>query len=230
MFISKGHMTLIIGDIHGCYDELQMLLDKSGISDDETIIALGDLFDRGPYPEKVFEFFDSHLNALSIRGNHEQHHLNGMLPAAQRITRRRFGENYRNALGYMAMLPLTMKLRDAFLVHGLFESEIKVKKQKRGVLLGFGSQERRLAEKYEFPWYEYYDKKKPLIVGHRDYSGVMQPFIIEGRFYAIDTRCVFGGSLTAIKLPEWKIISVPARANYTEKAPSEVLDGLKPTE
>jgi serine/threonine protein phosphatase 1 len=48
-------MTLIIGDIHGCYNELQDLLDKSGIGDDEPIIALGDLFDRGPYPLQVFE-------------------------------------------------------------------------------------------------------------------------------------------------------------------------------
>ena len=215
-------MTLIIGDIHGCYDELQALLDESGIGDDETIIALGDLFDRGPYPEKVFEFFDSHLNALSIRGNHEQHHLNGMLPVAQRITRRKFGDNYRNALGYMAMLPLYMKTNNALLVHGMFEPGIKLKKQRRGMLLGFAAQERQLLEKYEVPWYELYDKKKPLIVGHRDYGGQRQPFIIEGRFYAIDTRCVFGGSLTAIKLPEWKIISVPARANYAEEAPTEV--------
>ena len=52
------HMTqLIIGDIHGCYDELQQLLDKSGISDDDEIIAIGDLFDRGPKPREVFRFF-----------------------------------------------------------------------------------------------------------------------------------------------------------------------------
>jgi serine/threonine protein phosphatase 1 len=40
-------MTLIIGDIHRCYDELQALLDKAGIGDDEPIIALGDVMDQG---------------------------------------------------------------------------------------------------------------------------------------------------------------------------------------
>ena len=219
----KGNMTLIIGDIHGCYDELQMLLDESGISDNETIIALGDLFDRGPYPEKVFEFFDNNPNRYSIRGNHEQHHLNAVRQLPQRITRHKFGDNYRNALGYMAMLPLYMKTKEALLVHGMYEAGIKLKKQKRGVLLGFPSQERSLAEKYPVPWYELYDRKKPIIVGHRDYTGLMQPFIIEGRFYAIDTRSVFGGSLTAIKLPEWKIVSVPSRANYAETVPAEFL-------
>jgi serine/threonine protein phosphatase 1 len=209
-------MTLIIGDIHGCYDELQALLDKSAIGDDEQIIALGDLFDRGPYPEKVLEFFDSHDNALSIRGNHEQNHLNANMQAPQRMTRRKLGATYRNALGYMAMLPLYIKTEDAVLVHGLFEPGIKLKKQRRAVLLGFMEQEKRLNEQYDQPWYELYDKKKPLIVGHRDYSERMEPLIIEGRFYAIDTRCVFGGSLTAIKLPQWEIISVPAIRDYTE--------------
>jgi serine/threonine protein phosphatase 1 len=214
-------MTLIIGDIHGCYNELQDLLDKSGIGDDEPIIALGDLFDRGPYPLQVFEFFDSHPSAFSIRGNHEQNHLNANMQAPQHISRKKFGTEYRNALGYMAMRPLYMKLKEALLVHGCYEPGIKLKKQRRAVLLGFLEQEKRLAEKYVIPWYELYDKKKPLIVGHRDYSGTMQPLIIEGRFYAIDTRCVFGGSLTAIKLPEWEIISVPARQNYAEVVSKE---------
>ena len=210
-------MTLIIGDIHGCYDELQTLLDKSGIGDDEAIIAMGDLFDRGPYPEKVFEFFDSRPNTSSIRGNHEQRHLNAGTQLPQRITRLKLGINYRNALGYMGMLPLYLKTDEATLVHGFYEPDVKLKKQRRSVLLGFDEQEKRLNQKYQNPtWYELYDKKKPLIVGHRDYTGEMKPLIIEGRFYAIDTRCVYGGSLTAIKLPEWEVISVPARCNYTE--------------
>ena len=35
-------MTFIIGDIHSCYNEMQALLDKAGIGDDEPIIAQGD--------------------------------------------------------------------------------------------------------------------------------------------------------------------------------------------
>ena len=209
-------MTLIIGDIHGCYDELQALLDKAGIADDEPIIALGDLFDRGPCPEKVYEFFDSHPQAQSIRGNHEQRHLNAGTQETQRITRLKFGIGYREALGYMAMMPLYLKLDDALLVHGFYEPDVKLKNQKRGVLLGATDEEARLANKYDVPWYELYDKKRPLIVGHRDYTDDMKPFIIEGKFYGIDTRCVYGGALTAIKLPEWDIISVPARMNYAE--------------
>ncbi|TVS11508.1 MAG: hypothetical protein EA424_23705 [Planctomycetaceae bacterium] len=39
---------LIIGDIHGCFDELQDLLQAAGLASDDQIIALGDIVDRGP--------------------------------------------------------------------------------------------------------------------------------------------------------------------------------------
>lgn len=40
--------TLIIGDIHGCYYELQTLLDKAGLGDGDAIIGIGDRVVRGP--------------------------------------------------------------------------------------------------------------------------------------------------------------------------------------
>ena len=49
--------TFIIGDIHGCFTELQELLDKAGIADDDRIIALGDIVDRGPDSVQVLDFF-----------------------------------------------------------------------------------------------------------------------------------------------------------------------------
>ena len=44
---------LVVGDIHGCYDELQALLDAAGVADDDEIIALGDVVDRGPASPQV---------------------------------------------------------------------------------------------------------------------------------------------------------------------------------
>ncbi len=56
---------LIIGDIHGCYEEMQQLLDKVGLNAEDQIIALGDIVDRGPDPASVFEFFRSNQKARS---------------------------------------------------------------------------------------------------------------------------------------------------------------------
>ena len=45
--------TLIIGDIHGCYDELLELFDVRSLADDRHVVSVGDLVDRGPDPGAV---------------------------------------------------------------------------------------------------------------------------------------------------------------------------------
>ena len=40
--------TLIIGDIHGCYDELRDLLEVAAVAADDVVVSVGDLVDRGP--------------------------------------------------------------------------------------------------------------------------------------------------------------------------------------
>ena len=62
---------------------------------------------------------------------------------------------------------------------------------------------------------------KPLIVGHRDYSETMEVFNYQDRVFGIDTRCVYGGSLTGLLLPDFKFISVPARRNHWKKMKSK---------
>lgn len=66
--------TLVIGDIHGCYDELQSLLDKAGLTDEDAIVSVGDCVDRGPGTPAVLRFFQEKPNAKLIMGNHERKH------------------------------------------------------------------------------------------------------------------------------------------------------------
>ncbi len=121
---------LIIGDIQGCYTELLELVDKSGVSSDDEIIALGDLVDRGPDSQQVLEFFLTHPNARSIMGNHERKHVRSfrgeVRPAlSQQITRRQIGEaRYPEAISQMAVLPHYLELPEAILVHAFFEPHV----------------------------------------------------------------------------------------------------------
>ena len=66
---------LIVGDIHGCFDEFQALLDAACLATDDEIIALGDFVDRGPATPQVLDFFRSGPNARSVMGNHERKHV-----------------------------------------------------------------------------------------------------------------------------------------------------------
>ena len=52
--------TIIVGDIHGCYKELKKLLKKVSFHEDEDwLISLGDLMDRGRQSYEVFDFFEN---------------------------------------------------------------------------------------------------------------------------------------------------------------------------
>jgi len=213
---------LIIGDIHGCHYELQQLIDKSGIGDEDEIIAVGDLCNRGPEPLQVFEFFRDTPNARSIMANHEWNHIRaneGELPPrfAVLLARWMFGDTYLEFLEYIQNLPLYIELPDALILHGFFAPNIPLEEQEKRILLGVMSAENYLHDTYDQLWYTYYDEEKPVIVGHRDYSDQQQPFIYNNKVYGIDTRCVYGGSLTGILLPDFEIISVPARRDHWSK-------------
>ena len=66
----KGRM-FVCGDIHGCYDQLMEALCRLGFDfERDHLYALGDLVDRGPDSEKVFELLDKPWFD-SIQGNHE---------------------------------------------------------------------------------------------------------------------------------------------------------------
>ncbi|MCA9893153.1 MAG: serine/threonine protein phosphatase [Anaerolineae bacterium] len=211
--------TFIIGDIHGCYDELCELLDKAALTSDDRIIALGDLYNRGPDPRGVYHWLRDTPQASSLMGNHEYYHLqtaDGDIQASPTILLARWllDEDYHAAVEHMRTLPLSIELDEAVLVHGFYEPEVQLSHQRPGMLLGLDEKEEELKDWFDRPWYELYDGEKPLIVGHRDYTGEQKVFIRKGRVYGLDTRCVYGGSLTGLMLPEWRFVSVPSRIKY----------------
>lgn len=209
--------TFVIGDIHGCYDELRALLGMVSLTSDDQIIHIGDLVDRGPNPAAVVDFFRQTPNATSILGNRDDKHVrayDGELDynGTRTVTKQQFGDDarYAEAVAYMRTLPLYIELPEALLVHGYYEPGIPIEQQKRDVLLGHPEGETLLLQNDYDPWYEYYDGGKPIVFGHRDY-----PFLhYHRRAYAIDTRCVYGGTLTGLLLPDFTFYAVPARDDH----------------
>lgn len=223
----------VIGDIHGCYAELQDLLDKAALNSDDQIISIGDLIDRGDDSASVVEFFRDTPNASAIMGNHERKHIrwfdDQVEPAAsQIITRKQITEDiYPEVIGYMSDLPLYMDLPDALLVHGFYEPGIALEDQRETVLVGTMTGEEYLRKRYSWPWYERYDGEKPLIMGHRDYTDKMQVLNYKDRVWGIDTRCVYGGTLTGLFLPDFKLISVPSRGDHWSDLQRQYADVIR---
>lgn len=63
--------TLVIGDIHGCYDELLRLLKLFKPGAEDRVVAVGDLTVKGPKSREVLDLFMSNPQFSSVTGNHD---------------------------------------------------------------------------------------------------------------------------------------------------------------
>lgn len=89
--------TIIIGDVHGCDRAFRGLLDKIQLAQEDTLILLGDLFDRGPESWEVFQTVrklaaDMGERFVLLRGNHEDYLLQPKLTFFQRVMWERVGK------------------------------------------------------------------------------------------------------------------------------------------
>lgn len=204
--------TVFIGDVHGCSEELILLLEKLPPPVRKNIIFLGDLVNKGPDPEGVVRTVLS-LSARCLRGNHENDHLRWAsgesLPRPEsRATRDLMtAETYAAYLSLAAGMPLFLAC-DAFVaVHAAVEAGIALEHQDPAILTGDAAMPPS--------WITTVSLGRPLVVGHKRYAkNPALPFIREGCVYGIDTGCVYGGALTALFLPSGTIIQVPARKRY----------------
>jgi serine/threonine protein phosphatase 1 len=205
--------TFVIGDIHGCYDELTSLIKKIGLNAEDIIVSVGDIVDRGNKSKAVYEYFINRPNSKVIIGNHERKHINGVLSYAQEIVKVQFGQDYQTFLNWLNSLNYFHETEDAIIVHAAFEHDKLLRDQKDEVLSGSTSGERYLEKKYEPEtyWSDYYDGKKPIIYGHH----VVGEFpMIKNNTYGIDTGSCHGGFLTAIELPGFIIHQVKSNKDY----------------
>lgn len=205
--------TFVIGDIHGCYDELMELTEKTGLKEDDLLIALGDVVDRGNKSKAVYDFLRGRPNTIVLIGNHERKHQNGILSYAQEIVKVQFGDDYPGFLHWLDTLGYYYETADAIIVHAFFEHNKKLQEQKPEVLCGSTSGDRYLEKKYapDTYWNEYYQGEKPIIYGHHVIGDTPK---IANNTYGIDTGCCHGRFLTAIELPGFKIHQVKAKKDY----------------
>jgi len=205
--------TILIGDIHGCSRELRELLHRLSPATNDRIVLMGDLVNKGPDPTGVLEIFES-LECLCLRGNHECNHLDWQAGHASPkpdsiLTRELVSEAiYERYLAEAARMPLYHEQPGFFAVHGAVVNGLPLSEQPDKVLTGEIT--------LDPSWVDFVDLDRPLVVGHKRYSQDQgDPYIVEGKFYGIDTGCVYGGCLTALVLPTGRIVQVKASRDYS---------------
>ena len=217
-----GGRTFIVGDVHGCFDELQALLALVGLGPLDFLVSTGDLVDRGPRSWEVVRYFAADPDRRwAVLGNHEEKHLRGDRNEDEdpsgRITRctTRAGD-YESMLSYFRSLPLVLDLPEALVVHAGIVPGVPLGEQPGKVLTGRGSLGRVGFDGQSRWWFEAPDRvwPKPVVFGHQIFPEVMRG--PRGEVWGLDTGAAVGGALTGLLLPGFHLVSVPTPDYYRE--------------
>lgn len=232
----------IIGDVHGCLDELEALFGALGYERDAEAgwrsperrlpVFVGDLVDRGPAGVGVVELVSRMVErqaALCVPGNHDiqlERYLSGEpvpllfgLEATVREFEAQPADVRHRALEFFRSLPGHYVLDGGRLVvahtglhadlHGVDTAECRH-------LAAYGVNDDSIDPRdtaARHPWVAGYCGTACVVYGH---TPVLEP-VWTGQTIDVDTGCVFGWRLTALRWPERTLVSVPARQIYARR-------------
>jgi protein phosphatase len=239
----------IVGDIHGCFDELCALLQRLGYlmtverdsvgapvyrvihPDGRRIVFLGDLVDRGPrIPDvlRVAMHMTTTGTALCVPGNHEIKLLRALRGQRVQISHGLAASLQQLTAESSAFTEQVMTFLDGLVSHYVLDdgklvvahAGMKAEMQGRasGAVRTFALYGETSGETDEFGlpvrynWAADYRGRALVVYGH---TPVPEAEWLNGTI-CLDTGCVFGGKLTALRYPEKELVSVPAAQTYCE--------------
>jgi protein phosphatase len=244
----------IIGDVHGCCDELERLLGELGYRvverregefpdggplyahpDGRTAVFLGDLVDRGPRILDTIRLVRNMVEAGTahcVPGNHEDKLLRKLRGRNVRV-----GHGLERSLAELdglgeerrdAAAAELVRFLDSLVSHHVYDdgrlvvahAGMKEELQGRGSgkVRAFALYGETTGETDEFGlpvrwnWAAEYRGHAMVVYGH---TPVPEPEWLNHTIN-VDTGCVFGGRLTALRYPEKQLVSVPAAATYAD--------------
>ena len=247
----------IIGDVHGCFDELVELIIKLGYVEQpggiwkhpeaRKLLFVGDLVDRGPKIPEVIRLVMDCANAgsaLCVPGNHDMKFMRKIWGKDVQITHglaeslaqfQIYEQAYRGfgrvAADFIHKLVSHYVLDDGKLVVAHAGMKESMQGRGSGAVRDFALFGETTGETDEFGlpvrynWAAEYRGTAIVVYGH---TPVPEPEWLN-RTINIDTGCVFGGKLTALRYPEKELISVPAKNTYAEsRKPFLPVENLAP--
>src|SRR5260221_11451787 len=126
--------TIVIGDLHGCFDELQDLLRVVELRTDDRVIAVGDLIVKGPRNCDLLDLFIEDDRFSSVIGNHDRalrQYWRGeplRLSKEQKVTAKHL-ESQRRYSAYLNSLPFTINLGSHLVVHAGVRPGVPLRRQ-----------------------------------------------------------------------------------------------------
>lgn len=215
--------TLIVGDVHGCKDELEELVDRFGfVYGKDRLFQTGDMISRGPDSLGALEFAQD-LGMRSVLGNQEARLLRILAecPMIRSWKDNEFLDRMGNCAVQIASIvrhwPVWIEEDDFFLVHAGFQPGIADPELMDPHIMlhvrtwaGLGCDMENMEHP---PWYECWQWSKTIVFGHWAAQGL----IVKAGLRGLDTGCVNGGMLTGWCPEENRLYQVRARKQYYMK-------------
>ncbi len=201
-------MTYVVGDVHGMLEPLLELFRKLPLKEEDEIVFLGDYIDRGPDSKGVIEFVENLSKihrVVTIRGNHEDMLMNCLEGGdcltwefnGAHATIRSFGgaDRIREKLDFFKNTVLYYEKGRYLMVHGGVRPGVPLEDQDPQDLIWIRD---------EFIFSQNPLPGKIVVFGHTPFES---PLLMRDKI-GIDTGCVYGGHLTAIRLEDLEIFQV----------------------
>lgn len=225
---------IFVGDVHGCLEEFNELLEKLAYDPkQDRLILLGDLLDRGPDSVGVVARARE-LKLECIMGNHDDKFVKWFRSAGTRVDVYDRKDYYTQLsdldIAYIHDMPTYIELDDVIAVHAGLKPGIRLSEQRRDdmLFLRYTDDSRKFISLKKINkigkeacgaifWTKFWNGPKSVVYGHNVHSYV-DPLIEEvspGIFcYGIDTGCCFGGNLSALIWETKEIVQVKAKKEH----------------
>ncbi len=219
---STGRL-LIVGDVHGCAEELQEMLARFQPEPEDQIVAVGDLINRGPDSARVLDLVRKH-KIQTVLGNHELRLLHAYHSRNREVLKSKdqptFDQLTNTDFEWIAGWPHVIRVpkHDALIVHGGFSPHLPWRCQNPSLVTHIqvmddqGRWHRRTKFPEGTPWGALWKGPERVFFGHTP----MPDPQVHPLALGLDTGCVYGFFLTGISLPDEKFYSVRAKKAYIE--------------
>jgi len=231
---------IFVGDVQGCREELERLLEALRFDPAaDEIHPVGDFVNRGPDSAGVLRLCRG-LDVGGVLGNHDVH----LLRTSAGIRVKKPGDTFQDVLAaddrdellqWLARRPFVRAFDDAVLVHAGINPawEDPVATLSRLDAFGEGADlafaiaarycdERGARPEHDWPpppppfrpWHEFWPRRegerRTVVFGHWARAGL----VVRPRVRGLDTGCVWGGQLTAWIAEEDRIVQVDSARQY----------------
>jgi bis(5'-nucleosyl)-tetraphosphatase (symmetrical) len=211
--MEKKARTIFIWDIHGCYDEFKLIVEKLELQENDTVYCVWDLINRGNKSYKVLKYFYKHQKQFkTIVWNHEINFLR-WLDGKKYKQDKKFKKlkekieehDAYHLIDYIKSLPRYIETDDFLLIHGWLIPWKKLEEYDIDEIV----RTRIIDGKH---WSEHYTWEKKVIYWHYAQNWLQ----IKNNTIWLDTGCVYWKWLTAYTLETWEIISQTSLDAYID--------------